>query len=132
MDGAWAARHRAEWKSWRCRMRLTPTMAARGGGAQSATTLLEQRDTNAVHNQCGGVRGGTHDESAGPRPDMPASTQRAESDEVGRERKVATWEMRASLGKEQRPAATMAGATRVSVLMEARARRWERGLAARP
>jgi hypothetical protein len=63
---------------------------------------------------------------------MPASTQRAESDDVGRERKVATWEMRASLGKEQRPAATMAGATGVLVLMEARARRWEQGLATRP
>jgi hypothetical protein len=98
-------------------------MAARGGGARSAATLLEQRDTNSVHNQCGGVRGGTHDESAGPRPDMPASTQRAKSDEVGRERKVATWEMRVSLGKEQRPTATMAGATGVSVLMEARVRR---------
>jgi hypothetical protein len=54
---------------------------------------------------------------------MPASTQRAKSDEVGRERKVATWEMRVSLGKEQRPTATMAGATGVSVLMEARVRR---------
>jgi hypothetical protein len=90
-------------------------MAAYGGGARGAATLLEQRDTNAVHNQCGGVRGGTHDESAGPRPDMPASTQQAESDAVGRERKVATWEMRASLGKEQRPAATMAGDRGLSV-----------------